>query len=296
MGRNARRQKVAAEEKQVNSTVQKVDIIESDKKGSVKPLDKKKLIIIISIIVSIVIASVVGTICVIHIIKNKESKLKTQEQVVTDINNFRTSKDYFLTYGENIVRFDAEKDKNIIISIEDDIGQKCYDGFKKSVDFLNKLFETINGKYKWELLKESEIGENPAVISIKKGDLENNKSFNTVVLSYGEDITGANITIDIDNADKLSNSNLSIECLKQMLITLGLKEMDNDEYWSKTILTKDNYSLQLKLLPYDIRNLIVAYATIKDSSQLENLKKFTINKDYVTNTGSFQDLDIDYSA
>ena len=126
--------------------------------------------------------------------------------------------------------------------------------------------------------------------------LENNKTFNTVVVSYGENITSANVTVDVENVDKLSNSNVSIDCLKQILITLGLKEMDEEIYWSKTILVDENYSLQLKLLPYDIRNLIVAYAKIKDSSQLEAFKKLTINKDYVTNTGNYQDLDMDYSA
>jgi len=77
--------------------------------------------------------------------------------------------------------------------------------------------------------------------------------------------------------------------------TLGLQDMPDRDYYGRTVMYPYNtYTHKLRLLPYDARNLIAAYADINTPERLEELKKFTIDTKYVANTERYQDLDMDY--
>lgn len=276
---------------------EKVENVKVEKPKKTK--SKKKIFGVIAGVVSVVVA---GSIIGAAILGNtpdygKYETLKTQTEITRDIGTFKTDDDYFIQGEKGIYRFFKEKDKNIVVVVADDVDQRYYDGYEKSVEFLNNTFDVINNKYEWEITRASDLNGKKAHVYVKNGELsgESQMECSSLVKTRQDLITSSTITIDDADADKLPDAMVNVACLHEMMHTLGLQDMYTQNYYGRTIMYPyATYTTQLKLLPYDARNLISAYADINTPERLEELKKFTIDTKYVANTHNYQDLDMDY--
>lgn len=271
-------------------------------KGEKPKKNKKKIFgVIAAVVTGAIIAGVVGGLLNNTPAPPKDNyvNLKSQTEITRDIGTFKTEDSYFKQGENGIYRFYKEKDENIVVVVADDVDQRYYDGYEKSIELLNNSFDVINNNYEWEITRASELNGKKAHVYVQNGDLEGTTQMETgsEVKNTNNMITSAVITIDDVEADKLPDRMVAVTCLHEMLHTLGMEDMMGDEYYGKSVMyPTEMYTTQIKLLPYDARNLIASYADNNTPERLEELKEFTINKDCVANTNKYQDLDMDYGG
>lgn len=258
---------------------------------------KKTIGIIAGVVAGVVVAGAICGLLLVNGPKDNYVKLKTQEEITRDIATFKTDANYFSQSESGINRFYKEKDETILVVVADDVDQRYYEGYENAITLLNNSFDVINNSYEWEITRASLLNDRKAYIYVQNSELEGTKKMETEceIAPSSNMITGATITIDDANADTLPNDMVGVACLHEILHTLGLQDMTENDYFGRTVeYPYAMYTTQLRLLPYDARNLIAAYADIDTPERLEELKKFTINKSCVANTNKYKDLDMDY--
>lgn len=258
-----------------------------EKKKTTKT-DKAKIFKRITAVTSgLLIAGIIGVAITPNEPKNNYITLKSQSDIVRDIGVFETNHRYFVKdcdkngYLTGILRFYKEKDRDILVCVDDDVADRWYNGYEKSIEFLNGCFDVINDNYEWDVVRASELNKRKADIIIKNNYQE--VGFSHGIRCNGDKIFDASIFVNVSKDDSIANKDVNIICLRNMMYSLGLNTMSDNQYYGKTIMNPNIYSTELKLLPYDARNLVSAYADINSYERLEELKSFVKDKNYVEN-------------
>lgn len=262
------------------------------KEKNSKKIDKATLFGNITAIASgILIAGILGASITQSVPKDRNLdhyvSLKSQSEISRDIGVFETNHKYFVKdcdkngYPTGILRFYKEKDRDIIVCIDDDVSDRWYNGYEKSVEFLNGCFDVINDNYEWDVVRASELNKQKADIVIKNNYQE--PGFTYGIGCNGDKIFDASIFINVSKDNSIPNKDVNIICLRNMMHSLGLHTMSDNQFYGKTIMNPNIYTTDLKLLPYDARNLVASYADIDSYERLQELKSFVKDKNHVAN-------------
>lgn len=278
-------------------------IFKRKEKKERKKVDKATIFGNVTAVVSgVLIAGIIGSVVIQNSPKDDKDftnyvSLKSQSEIVRDIGVFEADYKCFMKGSDakgnptDILRFHKDKDTDIIICVDDDVADRWYKGYERSAEFLNGCFDVINDNYEWDVVRASELKNQKANIYIKN-------NYDEIGFSHGigckdGKIVDASIFVNTRKDDTIANKDVNIICLRNMMYSLGLNTMRDTQYYGKTIMCPNIYTNELKLLPYDARNLVASYADIDSYNRLQELKSFVKDKNYVANIEMQNTINID---
>ena len=209
----------------------------------------------------------------IHEIVNKVESSSVDEalEYYGGIDKYLSKKGILQSYSKI-----GNDNKIIIVGLDSTVDEKCEEQFKICFDYLNKLFETINKDYQFELVRtNSKLSCN---ISISFEDYKNSsvlsQSTDGVAIKYNNVFNYLNVNyskIVFNNAIKNDYSRIRVTTLHEIFHVL----LDNgDLEWYKPDVKYNHYSVPYSVLSYAHgNNMRWTFHNASKSKELENINK-----------------------